>query len=346
MQTDQTTFLDILKNNLSKVINEEMVISKSEYAKNFWETGDPTHNFYENYFEQNNKITTKEITMDLRSLNPKLIITVIPGISHLFLDRFSIIIEWFKRNKNGNAIIFYDEGQWHKQEDKDDLFYFFKLFNDYVKNTSNNLQKCLLIEINNQTKIIINNYVIFKNYLNLIGKYHRVSNLKKIRDFYSSDLKPFRKVYISRQKTPHKPIYFTTGTNIQDLINLNRFDDERCENEENLENYLKTYGYEIIYPEDFENMEKQIKFFSEVKKLICLTHSGISNMIWLPDNSSVIEISVPLIVNKEEIFETMWNHLAFCAQHHYTMIPSFSGTAEDIINKIENNLELKKYIFN
>lgn len=341
---NHTTFLDPIKDNIRPIVDGERLIYKSDGSKTLWERGGDPSTFFDNYFEESENIKLESASIDLRSDNPKLVMLLMPGISHLFLDRFALGIEWLNRNKDGHIVFAYDGGQFHQKENENDLFYFFNLFNKYVKESSNNKNKCFLIKIEEHTKLVINNYVLFKNYNVIKGKYKNVMNLKKIRDFYSSKEKPYKKIYISRKKSVHKPIYFTTGTKVTDLLELHRFDDERCENEELLEEYFKGNGFEIIYPEDFKTMEEQIRFFTEVKLLICLTHSGISNMIWLPDNSNVIEVSVPIVANKEELFETMWSHLAFCAQHTYTSIPSFLGTAEDVINKIENNKMLKSYI--
>lgn len=331
-------FVNPLAYNLSNYIEESGTLSMSDTAKNFWKSKQDPSVYYEEFFDfKKNEISYEENTFNFESDSSKLIITVMPGIHHVFNERFAIAIEWFKRHEDGSVLFFYDKGQW---ADKDlDLFYFFNLFNDYVKKSSNGKQKCFLIEMDKDKKFIVNKFCFFKDYLNIKGKYHLCQNLKKIRDFYKTENKPFRKVYISRGKTQRKSTHFTTGTNAKDFIKLNRFDDERVYDEEILENYLKDLNFEIIYPEDFENMKDQIKIFTETKIMICSTHSGISNMVWLPDNSIVVEISVPIIVNKAEVLETSWFHLSICSQHSYLCVPSFSGEAEDIINKIEKTIK-------
>jgi hypothetical protein len=330
------TFVNPLFYNLSDHTLESGTLSMSDSAKNFWESGKDASIYYEEFFDfKINEINNDENTFNLESKNPKLIITVIPGVHHLFNERFAIALEWFKRHEDGNVLFFYDEGQWFDKNLDLDLFYFFNLFNDYIKQKSAGKQKCFLIKMSKDTKFIVNNFWFFKDYINIRGKYHLSKNLKEIRDFYKTKKEPFRKVYISRQKTIQKSVHFTTGTKVKDFIKLNRFDDERVYNEEILQDYLISEGFEIIYPEDFKNMEEQIKFLSETKIMICSTHSGISNMVWLPDNATVIEISVPVVVGKTELLETSWFHLSVSSQILYISIPSFSGEANDIIKKIK-----------
>jgi hypothetical protein len=91
-------------------------------------------------------------------------------------------------------------------------------------------------------------------------------------------------------------------------------------------------------------MEDQIRFFSEVKTLMTITHSGISNMMWTPDNAKIIEVTIPILVNQQEILEYQWFELAFLLQRPYMAIPSFPGSAEDIIYKIENTPSLKNFL--
>lgn len=326
-------FKDDFRKHFSDFVKERSILKKSDYAKNFQDKD--MFSLFEKYTEHRPALDSDERMPLLDGDEPKLVICFKRGIWHTWGESFAISLEWLKRNPGG-IIVFLIA---NKFEQNDYSKHSFELFIKYLKSIGSDA----FILDDDVEQISIKNFQFFLTYRRKIG-YKTILNLKKIRDTYGSKEKPFRKVYISRSKTLHQSIDFTTGTDLKDIIYLNRFDDQRCDNEIILERYLYDLGFEIVYAEDFKDMESQVKFFSEARTIVSVTNSGISNMIWTKDNAKIIEITIPLIVNKEEILEYQWFELAYMLQKSYTSIPSFPGNALDIIDKIEKVPGLKQFI--
>ncbi|WP_310557750.1 glycosyltransferase family 61 protein [Flavobacterium sp.] len=84
---------------------------------------------------------------------------------------------------------------------------------------------------------------------------------------YNNTNKSDRKVFISRLKAPRRKII----------------------NEEEVINLLKLYGYEIHCFEDY-TFKKQIEIMSQTKHLIGLHGAGLTNMLFMKENSKVLEL--------------------------------------------------------
>ena len=330
---DDFLFKNDFNKHFSNFITERSILKKSDFAKNFNDSD--MFSLFERYTDHRPALESDERTPLLDGDNPKLVICFKRGVWHTWGESFTIALEWIRRNPGGVVLFLIA----NKFEQNDYSKYFFDLFLSYIRSIGSDA----FIFDDTVDQVSIKNFQFFLTYRRKLG-YHLISNLKDVRNKYGSEYKPFRKVYISRSKTLHKETNFTTGTDLKDIIYLNRFDDQRCDNEYQLEQYLIRLGFEILYPEDFINMEDQIKFFSEVKTLMSITHSGISNMIWTPDNAKIIEVTIPILVNQQEILEYQWFELAFLLQRPYMCIPSFPGNAEDIIYKIENTPSLKNFL--
>lgn len=93
-------------------------------------------------------------------------------------------------------------------------------------------------------------------------------SIKYIRNMIiKSPTKGFRKIYISRQNTQIK----------------------RIDNENQVIQILKKYGFEIIYPEKLA-FEEQIKIFSEAEYIMGATGAAFTNIIYAPKNAKVVSI--------------------------------------------------------
>jgi hypothetical protein len=60
-------------------------------------------------------------------------------------------------------------------------------------------------------------------------------------------------------------------------------------NEDKIAPLLNQYGYQIVYTEEL-SLKEQIKLFSQTTHLLSLHGAGLSNMVFMPPNSKVIEI--------------------------------------------------------
>lgn len=72
-------------------------------------------------------------------------------------------------------------------------------------------------------------------------------------------------------------------------IYLKRRASRTVENAVQLEELLGSWGYQPIYAEDFSQVE-QIKMFSSAQAVIAVHGAGLTNMLFMPSGSSVIEL--------------------------------------------------------
>ena len=78
---------------------------------------------------------------------------------------------------------------------------------------------------------------------------------------------PWKKVYISRKLAPKR----------------------KAHNEEQVECFLLEKGFEIVYAEKLSLLE-QIQLMSETSLLVCLHGAALTNMLFLPKTSTVLEL--------------------------------------------------------
>jgi hypothetical protein len=153
------------------------------------------------------------------------------------------------------------------------------------------------------------------------------------------DVKPFRKVYLSRRHlsvergAPH--VLKGGGTN--------RFDsDIRMYNEEVLEEYFRSKGYEVISSEMyFKTFKDQIAFFHEVEVLAGVSGSGFTNLIFMQDNQTAVDITAELVFSNGElgalqvIDSQHWLYNSYMKHHLHISIPSRRDPRR-VIEKIES----------
>jgi phosphoribosylaminoimidazole (AIR) synthetase len=133
--------------------------------------------------------------------------------------------------------------------------------------------------------------------------------------------------------------------------------DNRIDDEKRLEDYFLSLGFEIVYPDEFKSFEEQMNFFYSAKTVASLTGSGLTNACFMQPGSTVIEICTPLIsftqigngvtdhgsVGQEEIHH-FYNVISTMMDHNYIAIQNMSRSSEHVIQKIENNKSLKKFL--
>lgn len=180
-----------------------------------------------------------------------------------------------------------------------------------------------------------------------ISKYTRVFIKNK-------QVEPFRKVYLSRRVANSKKDI--TYGNTLPIVQIPRHFFNRVDDEEMLENFFSSHGFEIVYPENFKTFEEQINFFYEVKTLISLSGAGLSNALFMQTKGNVIELftshwiwrnakdnnrNVRQLREEEHFF---YNSIAFEKGHEYVAVNNKEKSATDIINKFETNPILKAII--
>ena len=126
---------------------------------------------------------------------------------------------------------------------------------------------------------------------NAINKIHNMF-LKYVED---KSVVPYKKVYISRRKVNTGiPAYA-----MPDDDYLIRIDDEIA-----VEDFFKSMGFEVVYPEDFKSLRDQINYFYSVKTLASISGGGALNLIFMQNNSNVVEIISPLFSGYGEAMDS------------------------------------------
>lgn len=202
---------------------------------------------------------------------------------------------------------------------------FYNFFIQFLKDNEISYE---LINCNKDTAIHANNFFIIKSFPPI-----NVNSPKTVFNFYKNSIdnlkvKPYKNVYLSRKDN-------------RGLNNLNQ-----------INKYFKNNGFEVIYAEDFANFKEQINYFYKVKTLVSLSGAGLTNSIFMQENTSVIEILTAhtlnislldevIIENNVEQIHHVYNVITFLKNQTYISIPNINNNAKDIINKL-NSLEIIK----
>lgn len=196
-----------------------------------------------------------------------------------------------------------------------------------------------IVKVSKQNPIEINNFYFFRMY---------PLNVKAIEAVAEEGLKdsvivnPTKKVYLGRAKLEFPKDDEMLFNNV-DKSNFSADSDNRIDDEEKIMQYFNQLGFETIYPEDFDSMEEQIKFFSQVKTIASVTTAGLTNAVFMPNGGKVIELTVPLIINGVESLHNVYHGISFVKRHKYVSIPHMRST-EEVISTIESDSMLKEFI--
>jgi hypothetical protein len=152
-----------------------------------------------------------------------------------------------------------------------------------------------------------------------------------------------KKAYLSRRSIKPRPY-----DNIKPGLSTNI--DYRMYNEEALEQFFFELGYDIVVPELFASMEDQIKYFSEVSVLVSTTSSGLANMIFMPEGSTVIELATtfPMMHTIDqnsdgvESLHHIYAGLSYMTNKNYIAIPNYTRQADDVTGIIKSSKLLQK----
>lgn len=272
--------------------------------------------------------------MERLSLDRKMLLFLNPEFFHAIGDTLAIILCEARKDPMMHFIIdmsYKDRGRITKS------------FIDFFINFLNRLEiHYELVELEEQT-ILLNNFcLVTPSYYGL----RRMQVLsEEIQNAFGDDITPTRKVFISRK--PSGPIRYRTRKyyNPDDLLfpTDNRMDDDQA-----LEEIFFNFGFEIVYPEEFETFEDQVRFFGSVDILVGITGAGLTNMLFMKPGTSVIELSVPMgivydLKNFEFTFHGIYKELALVRKMFYGDIPTMR-LSQDVASLINNNKILRRIL--
>lgn len=321
-------------------------LTQSTYGYNKKKVGIQFFNGLHNYTLRNKFSNNEQNLMDFISSQQKVFVNTSSSFYHFYHDDLAEFYLQYKKTPDAKFIVDITH-----IADLDPLPSHVKLFFNFL---NNNKVDYVPIDFRKVDKFNINNYY----YRRPDSESPSINNpAVEIREFsknFVNDLtkSATKKVYLSRKNFRSRDL---------SLIIKGRLpyeNDDRIDDEKKLEDYFSSLGFEIIVPEDFKNMEEQINYFYEVKTLVSLTGSGITNSCFMQENSKVIEITTPLISfsglvgngvigelpqGQQEIHH-FYHGMSLRLNNKYMSIPNENRKSEEIIKIIENDKLLKEWM--
>lgn len=173
--------------------------------------------------------------------------------------------------------------------------------------------------------------------------------VKFLRDSLSlPDVKPWRKVYLSRGKAPDNSPGLRAKLADRVPRYINFVDDIRIDDEKKLEEFLQQKGFEIVYPEDFTSFKDQITFMWETRVIASVTSAGLLNSLFMQDGQTMLEIQVPLVSVGPggSVFQSLHNFyqpISYVLKHDYISIPAMRS-ADLVLSRASNRPYLKELL--
>jgi len=165
----------------------------------------------------------------------------------------------------------------------------------------------------------------------------------------NKNIVPTKKVFISRKYTPCER---GEDRNIEQILKKGKWvnsdekdiigvSDIRLHNENNFCRFLELFGFEIVYPEKFKNINEQINFFNGVKTIMSTTSSSLVNSIFMQPGGNVIELITPLLTDRAQfdMHSDLYLFLSYVKKHDYLAIPN-KYTANEMIEYLNNKKEI------
>lgn len=109
--------------------------------------------------------------------------------------------------------------------------------------------------------------------------------------------KAFKRIFISRKKANYR----------------------RISNEEELIPILRKYGFEIICLEDYD-FKTQINIVNRAEVMVGIHGAGLTNMIFLPENSKILELRIDHPIH---VLNCFYN-LAYTFNHKYFFLTTYN----------------------
>jgi hypothetical protein len=197
--------------------------------------------------------------------------------------------------------------------------------------------------------VVINNFVLYK-------MWHHITpdNGSKVGAFLSSGLDysklPSKKIYLSRGKTTTyignkhmtiPPSEAITSTGMGKYRNENKYKfTDRIDDEERVEAYFKSLGFEIVYPEDIESFADQLQLIASAKILASVTSSSLIASVVMAPNTCIVELSTPLDDNR---IHSHYKVLSYVNSKNYLSISNYR-VASELIESIEKNVAIKGFL--
>jgi hypothetical protein len=274
----------------------------------------------------NKEDIASEKFLDLRSKNKKFLVNMPDNFYHYFADLCTLILAVHSVEPDTEIIV--DESFFYftHEDSLDKVPSYYK----FVYEIFNNLKIKYRTIKAPDTKIMINNFVM-PNDIRFFDRFlESAAFLKNYIEKYIVDnnIEPYRKVYLSR----------LAGLNTPGL---------RVDNENKLAQYFTSIGFEHTDQNHFENINDQIRFFYESKIVCGLTGSGLTNMLFMKDFQTVIELVSLIEFSRPNDIEPVkteihdfYKMIAFDKKHTLISIPNQNKKQEDLTRLIGSQIDM------
>ena len=269
-----------------------------------------------------------ENVLDLRTNHKVAVITVNLNFFHFIIEQVGQILSLLTLDQEIEEIIFdmpfMPTGMFKYVE------YFYQALEEI--NFGKNKIKHRVLNFSNYDGVILSNFYVADAAIEM----HHSSI---VYDFFKEhvkdkNIKPFRKVYLSRKRIPNKS--YENGSFFTENLSINH--DNRIDDHNKIENLFLELGFEVICAEDFKSFDDQINYFYEVETIVGLTGAGLSNMVFMQPGGTVVELFTPLLImNQEEKFCEEFHfyyHIIATAQNHVYISLANSNRDTSLIKEI------------
>lgn len=289
---------------------------------------------------EKNLLGDDAVYYDFTGPGRKVILTLYHQWYHFLLDTLVYIYQAWKDDPSTHFILIKDlnQGKYFTEHLIPFLDKFLEHFN--ITNVS-----FIEREVFNKRPILkINNYYYKK--LDFGSDVYWLCN-QFISEMYPyDDIEPFRKVYISRRKNYVKPTdeegFVTEG-----------FDTSRVGDEKAVEDYFIKYGWEIMYAEDFDTVESQIKYMREAKYLMGASSAGLINACFMKPGTNVVELLTTIAMwqdggrptDQRAEFHVLYTVMCWSLSLFHASIPNVKNELA-LFEFIESNEHAKELVQN
>lgn len=117
-------------------------------------------------------------------------------------------------------------------------------------------------------------------------------------------------------------------------------DNLRIYQEELIEDYLRSVGFEIVYPEQLPTVKDQVELLGKAKVFCGVTGSGLVNQLLMPDSGMVIELKVEDLVNlgspwPSQVTYQMYNDFGYSKDHTYISLDVSDKEGSTAVKKLK-----------
>lgn len=315
--------------------DEAYVTTTNDFS--FFYSGSTTDELVDDFFKDK---STYEIDLLISTSEEmlhgevKVLIMVAEKFYHFFVDSLSLILKVHKSNPEVRFVLYLQRAI-HSREYENFLILLFKILD------GEGVTYTVISTLANQDLAPVYRY---KNYVLLDDRtihLHEVVSMVDVKYAAEISVKYSKHHDVPEHiynKPPLRKVYLTRGGRGRQVAPTEEGyeyykDDLRMHDEDKLERFFAEKGYEIIEPETkFKTIMEQIAYMRQVKTLVSVTSSGLTNMLFMQPNQTVIEIQVEIVqqngtTNEQypifiQRLHPFYQVLSFIKEHTFLSIPS------------------------